>query len=485
MCGAVLGFDSGKKFCVPENNGRLRSCRGPMCTSYKPGAGDPDYQKIMTDKLRKQIGDEKFQAMFQDNVRVGIRGNTTEKGLNALRAALDPSFIDPITGKNLVNNENAGFLRPDAKLTLILVSDEEDCSYDPAACPDCADVVENNPVKCYPDPNTCHQTCRPDEPKPDTLKCNTGFQIVKAQATTDMVREGRDYCLKPCAKDSDCPKSSELPPYKCAAIDGFGSSTYCMCPFSDPVANADSKFGSLTRVSDYSDFLKSLKPMNNERVNMAVIIGAGKNDQSAGSEPPENCMSPDGVACAGSRYYGTASGLFRFFSDSICRTSFKDTLVKIVQFLVVSNEQEMSGKPIDPKCVQVKINGKIIPRCGSQTDPDYFISCRTTVADGGDSRVKPCPEAQWLCDPDDRCADQNGKECTCADLSNTDKTCLCQKTGGACKRTNYWQYEPETCPDSFGKPKVYVNGCGLAAGDKLEVNFLRGGSTAGAGTQCE
>jgi len=60
--------------------------------------------------------------VFGDNVRLGTDGSPYEMGLAASHAALSPP---------LVNGYNAGFLRDDAKLTIIYVSDEEDQS--PAA----------------------------------------------------------------------------------------------------------------------------------------------------------------------------------------------------------------------------------------------------------------------------------------------------------------------------------------------------------------
>jgi len=60
--------------------------------------------------------------VFGDNVRLGTEGSYNEMGLAASHAALSPP---------LINGYNAGFLREDAKLTVIYVSDEEDQS--PAA----------------------------------------------------------------------------------------------------------------------------------------------------------------------------------------------------------------------------------------------------------------------------------------------------------------------------------------------------------------
>jgi hypothetical protein len=56
---------------------------------------------------------------FQSMVMVGIGGSGVEKGLAAASAALRP----PIS-----NNENAGFLRPDADFALVFLTDEDDSS---------------------------------------------------------------------------------------------------------------------------------------------------------------------------------------------------------------------------------------------------------------------------------------------------------------------------------------------------------------------
>lgn len=58
-------------------------------------------------------------AEFTDNVHVGTSGSASEKGLDGAVAAL--------TYPNIAN-ENAGFLRDDAKLFVVFVSDEEDQS---------------------------------------------------------------------------------------------------------------------------------------------------------------------------------------------------------------------------------------------------------------------------------------------------------------------------------------------------------------------
>lgn len=62
---------------------------------------------------------ENASARFDDLVNVGIEGSAFETGLWAAQAALS---------EPLVNGANDGFLREDASLSLIFVSDEEDAS---------------------------------------------------------------------------------------------------------------------------------------------------------------------------------------------------------------------------------------------------------------------------------------------------------------------------------------------------------------------
>ncbi len=62
------------------------------------------------------------EAVFAEIVSVGVMGSGFEMGLEAAQLAL----TDP-----LINSTNAGFLRDEASLSLIFVSDEEDSSPDP------------------------------------------------------------------------------------------------------------------------------------------------------------------------------------------------------------------------------------------------------------------------------------------------------------------------------------------------------------------
>jgi hypothetical protein len=61
-----------------------------------------------------------LKDVFAANVKLGTHGSGFEHPLAAMEAALSAP---------LINNENAGFLRSDALLGIVVVSDEDDCSY--------------------------------------------------------------------------------------------------------------------------------------------------------------------------------------------------------------------------------------------------------------------------------------------------------------------------------------------------------------------
>jgi hypothetical protein len=80
------------------------------------------------DKRGRLIGDvqvitrdtDNADDVFKDNVKVGIEGSGNERGLDAAARAL---------GETMTTGANAGFLRPEALLSVIFVSDEEDTSH--------------------------------------------------------------------------------------------------------------------------------------------------------------------------------------------------------------------------------------------------------------------------------------------------------------------------------------------------------------------
>ncbi|MBI5524766.1 MAG: hypothetical protein HY897_00375 [Deltaproteobacteria bacterium] len=496
-CGTILGFTKGRKYCYPMNNGRLRynSCRKGYSTSERDDRCEfgETHGKVMTGRLQMELGDEDFRAMFRDNVKVGTNGTGFEKGLSALRHALDAEYVDPVTGLNLVGHENAGFLRPEAWLTLIVVSDEEDCSHDPFD-PNFDEKKNTNEV-CYPSPNTCHPDCQPREAGNG---CNTTMvppeQETAAVEDSEYVKKGVEYCMIPCTGPADC-ENAPVSGMGCGKVNGFGNQQYCNCRFDAPTTNTNSKYAYLTPTQDFVDFFLRLKRDNKGRprpgdVNMAAIIGAARSGSGAGE--PGNCSSPNGVACAGRRYHEVASGMSEFLSDSICQDDFKETLIKIVQVLIISNERVLSDEPVDPSCIQVSVGGDAVEHCKTLT------SCGTQARDGGagdgGTDDTTCPEAGKFCEkPGEECTDKAGSPCDCAAISDPDRGCHCgSDSKNTCIKPIFWQYKPPadcstgSCCPGNDQPRVVFHGCGLEAGDKLEINFLSGGTTtAEGGTKCE
>jgi hypothetical protein len=488
MCGELLGFAKGQKYCYPVNNGRLRfnACK----KGYSEDLDDRcEYQgrheKVFTSRLKNDLGDEDFKKMFRDNVRMGTNGSGLEQGLQALMNALDPDYVDPATGRNLVDHENKGFLRPEARLTIIVVSDEEDCSRGAADPNFPPDRMDNN--YCYPSPNTCHPDCTLREV---STGCFTGFdppeQEVMAEENAEFgIQKGLSYCMIPCSADDDC-ANAPVEGMKCRTVPGFGNvRKYCNCRFDETVANSKSKYAHLAPTQDFGSFFRSLKK-NPSDVNMAVIIGAAQSGSRAGE--PDNCWSPDGVACAGRRYHEVASGMSEFLSDSICQSDFKETLIKIARVLIISNERVLSDEPFDPTCIEVKVGGTAVPHCG------VLSSCGTSGAGAAEDGVsdKTCPEAAVFCEGGAACEDKEGTPCDCAAISDPKRGCRCVGGGGECRRPIFWEYIPPedcstgNCCKENDAPKIVFHGCGLEAGDKLEINFLAGGTTtAGGAATCE
>ncbi len=101
------------------------------CAAGYPNAGDP-YPAgalVAVDAGGRQTasgpgrillaGSATLAQDFVRNVHVGVCGSGKEQGLRAVKLALS----DP-----LLSGANAGFLRPGAKLAVILVTDDDDCS---------------------------------------------------------------------------------------------------------------------------------------------------------------------------------------------------------------------------------------------------------------------------------------------------------------------------------------------------------------------
>lgn len=99
-----------------------------------------------------------YVAGFQDRVGIGTGGSDKEKGLEAAAYALSPA---------LQGGANAGFIRPEASLLIVVVSDEEDCSDDAA--------LEGQP------PETCYTRKEDLVPVEEYVKTFQNMKVLEEQ----------------------------------------------------------------------------------------------------------------------------------------------------------------------------------------------------------------------------------------------------------------------------------------------------------------
>jgi hypothetical protein len=91
---------------------------GVITTSFD--YADPDRASLLGDPPYLTPADD-YQGLFPTRALVGIGGEDKEKGLEAAVWALQPTM-------NLPGAANEGFVRKDAQMLVVIVSDEEDCS---------------------------------------------------------------------------------------------------------------------------------------------------------------------------------------------------------------------------------------------------------------------------------------------------------------------------------------------------------------------
>lgn len=104
----------------------LRFHLGVTTTDVLGGSGGP----LVDGYLTESAGD--LEGRFAAQALVGVEGGGSELGLEAMRRAID----------DLANTVNAGFLRDDAALSVVIVSDEEDNGADTTLDPSVVRPVE-------------------------------------------------------------------------------------------------------------------------------------------------------------------------------------------------------------------------------------------------------------------------------------------------------------------------------------------------------
>ncbi len=124
----------------PDEGGALRQYSGPAvgdcaacrfitkdvpCTNPEVDISGLDNEADIEAALN---ADCPAQLVFRKLIKVGIQGSSFEEGFTQAATALGARTVNPATGfpDGVVPTENEGFLRPDASLYIVFVSDEEE-----------------------------------------------------------------------------------------------------------------------------------------------------------------------------------------------------------------------------------------------------------------------------------------------------------------------------------------------------------------------
>jgi len=297
------------KSCVNETgeNGRFQDRLGHITWT----AGEPIFDFVTDSQCR--VVTNSNTSCFYDVAQqrgialVGVNGCGYERGLAPLKSALGPT---------LLGAHNAGFLRDDATLAVIIISDEDDCG-EPG---DVYEMTTDGGNVCYfaakgvgPDPSNpvyTPMTYHPDAPdKP--------YQLTPVEEYYDFlvndVKGGRKGMVK------------------FAAIVGMND-------VSDPS----------TTTIDYWYNTATTRPR---------------------WEITDACTTPgcSGDYCfaePGTRYIKLAQ-LFgvgqNAFLDTICQSDFSATMQALGTFVACPRQFKLSDPPLDPSLASILINGEQVP----------------------------------------------------------------------------------------------------------------------------
>lgn len=246
--------------------------------------------------------EEAFQQMLDG---IGTWGSPVERGLDAV-----VTFLDPTTERH---EECAfdleSFLRPEADLAVILLTDENDCSYggplgegapmlDDSAVFAC-DASADDPIGTLADASACY-----DE---GTALTEVSFyaerlRALKKDKAVQVAVIGGALLAEDGAYPAGCLTTSGVPEGQCYPSKGLS---------------------------------------NDERL-------CGE-EARAGLEP---CCEAD----AAHRYFALEDSLGQaFFGDSICFESFRSTLVRLAEFIGRTDSLRLEEPPVNPDAILVRV----------------------------------------------------------------------------------------------------------------------------------
>ncbi|MCC7383738.1 MAG: VWA domain-containing protein [Deltaproteobacteria bacterium] len=258
-------------------------------------------------------------AAFRDNVRVGSCGSGAERGLDAMVEALR---------KAAPGGCNEGFLRPEANLVIVLVSDEEDTDV-PHITPTPISTLVDEVVRIKGDASKIRVATIVGERDGVAGRCGQGGTCGSLCATPPP-----DVTPTACAMDSQCGSDArcDLTAHQCQSRDlqFWNFCWWCSYYAAPDCCSANSG-------ARYLEFARAME---------RAIIAADAAIPASGCTPADRGAA---AAC---------------LIDSICQDDFSETLTKIAEQLVDPGDTFTLNPPAAyPPGVVVKLNGVALELC--------------------------------------------------------------------------------------------------------------------------
>lgn len=285
---------------------------------------DPSLRVITSGMPR----DQQIRA-FQDNVRVGSCGSGDEQGLEAMKRALEATG----TGEC-----NEGFLRQDANLVVVIVSDEEDEDFTGASPSPIESYVtflqtikpasklrvgaivgsdqNGNAARCNATGATCGSQCDRRPPQGSGAACGGGSQCATGERCANGRCENEDLQFF----DDNCWWCSYFNAPDCCSAEAGGR---------------------------YVQFARAME---------AVITTADNSIEVS------NCRAAPGERAA-------------CLIDSICQEQFDETLKRIARDLIPRGSYSLTPPANYPAGVSVTVKGQVLVNCAvNAQDCDFTVS---------------------------------------------------------------------------------------------------------------
>jgi hypothetical protein len=287
-------------------------------------------------------------SAFQENVRVGTCGIGSELGMQAMALALE---------NTRPNGCNAGFLRPEANLVVVIVSDEENSAND-----DVSDYAR---------------------------------RLVEAKGSAERVRVALIVGSKD-GEPANCGATEPCGVSACMGTPPPGSMAACgPSPCLNPEEICDRSGQCLGRAAVYQRFqFNAVSPVVgcqscsffNTPDCCSAVAGTQYIQFARAVERRVNMADPSIAItqCKGSRDQRVAC-----LVASICEAEFGETLIRIARDLVISNTFALDPPAKYPPGVVVEVNGQPLVNCASVQAGQ---ECGFTVTPNGGSvslRVQP------------------------------------------------------------------------------------------------